>query len=280
MSIEQIETGSAIERTSRVHRPEQIRIVSWNIDRGHRVEAVTEFLAHASADLILLQEVDRNCRRTGNRNVAKELSQRLQMNYVFGAEFQELAHGSRNSPAYHGQATLSPWPLLHPRVLSFQNQSTFWNPSWWIPTLAPFQRRLGGRMALVTDVCIGGIRLTAYNLHLESRNGDDLRVSQLRELLDDAGQTDLACPVIVGGDFNFDVGQSPQSVAISDSGFKNPFTGQSQTTVVNPNGRQLAIDCIVVRGTFHTVAANVHSHITASDHYPLSLTLLLEERGG
>ena len=29
------------------------------------------------------------------------------MNYVFGCEFQELTQGSRRSPEFHGQATLS-----------------------------------------------------------------------------------------------------------------------------------------------------------------------------
>jgi len=36
------------------------------------------------------------------------------MNYVFGREFQELTQGSRAAPAYHGQATLSRWPLSSP----------------------------------------------------------------------------------------------------------------------------------------------------------------------
>ena len=41
-------------------------------------------------------------------NIAREISQKLEMNYVFGREFQELTQGPRTSPAYHGQATLSP----------------------------------------------------------------------------------------------------------------------------------------------------------------------------
>jgi endonuclease/exonuclease/phosphatase family metal-dependent hydrolase len=270
MSIEQIEIGSVGEHKVDSHRPAQFRIISWNIERGTRLDAVSEFLNGANADLILLQEVDKNCRRTGTRNVAKELSQRLRMNYVFAVEFQELGQGPQDNPAYHGQATLSPWPLKDPRVLRFRSQSKFWSPAWWIPRLPRFQRRLGGRMALVTDVCLGLMRMTAYNLHLESRNGDELRCSQLCEVIDEIAQNEQECSVIVGGDFNFDVTGSPQCVAILNSGFKNPFQGLRQPTVVNSDNS--ALDCILTRGNLRVVAANVHSEITASDHHPLSVT--------
>ena len=62
----------------------------------------------------LLQECDYN-RRTGNGEVAMELARQLEMHCPFGIEFQELAQGSRASPAFHGQATLSRWPLAWSR---------------------------------------------------------------------------------------------------------------------------------------------------------------------
>ena len=115
-----------------------------------------EFLSRARADIILLQEADLNARRTHHLNVAREISQKLKLNYVFGREFQELTQGTRASPAFHGQATLSPWPLSNPRVIRFQKQSNFWRPHWFIPEIDPFQERLGGRLALVSDASIAG----------------------------------------------------------------------------------------------------------------------------
>ena len=109
--------------------------------------------------------------RPDGRNVAEELARRLQMNYVFGLEFEEITQGSRTSPAYHGQATLSRWGLKNPRIIRFRSQSEFWRPRWFLPRTAPFQERLGGRIALVTDVDVPGRALTAYNLHLELRGG-------------------------------------------------------------------------------------------------------------
>jgi len=104
--------------------------VSWNIDRGSKLHKVIEFLAGEKADIVLLQEADLNARRTHHINVAREIAQKLAMNYVFGREFQELTQGSKTSPAYHGQATLSHWPLSNSRIIRFQRQSHFWRPHW------------------------------------------------------------------------------------------------------------------------------------------------------
>src|SRR6201989_264700 len=113
------------------------------------------------------------------------------MNNVFGREFQELTQGSRTSPAYHGQATLSRWPLSKSRILRFDQQSNFWRPRWFLPDIEPFQERIGGRMALISEVSVGDRTLVTYNLHLESRGDDTLRYSQLEESFNDARTYEL-----------------------------------------------------------------------------------------
>src|SRR6201987_1013561 len=139
--------------------PSGVRIVDWNINRGLRLSQIIDFLAGTKADLVLLQESDLNAKRTHHLNIAREISQKLQMNYVFGREFQELTQGSRASPAYHGQATLSRWPLSNCRILRFQKQSNFWRPRWFLPEIEPFQERIGGRLSLVCETAIAGQRL-------------------------------------------------------------------------------------------------------------------------
>jgi endonuclease/exonuclease/phosphatase family metal-dependent hydrolase len=166
--------------------PSSIRIVDWNIDRGLRLPEIVDFLAATNADILILQEVDINARRTKRLNIAQEIARRLQMNYVFGREFEELTQGSKDSPAYHGQATLSRWPISNPRLIRFRKQSSFWQPHWFLPQTEPFQERLGGRVALVADIDIAGNKVVSYNLHLESRGNNDLRLSQIDDVLCDA----------------------------------------------------------------------------------------------
>jgi len=116
--------------------PQTIRVVNWNIDRGLRLPEITDFLASQQADLLTLQEADVNAKRTHYLNVAEELARDLGMNYVFGREFEELTQGSRTSPPYHGQTTLSRWRLKNPRVIRFRSQSRFWRPRWFLPHTA------------------------------------------------------------------------------------------------------------------------------------------------
>jgi hypothetical protein len=52
--------------------------------------------------ILILQEVDLNARRTHRLNIAETITRKLEMNDVFGREFQELVQGSKDSPAYHG----------------------------------------------------------------------------------------------------------------------------------------------------------------------------------
>jgi len=274
-SKHEIETGDFAPWGWTLWPPSSIRVVDWNIDRGLRLSGIVEFLARAKADLILLQEVDFNARRTHHLNVAQEIAQKLQMNYVFGREFQELTQGSRSSPAYHGQATLSRWPLSNPRILRFKKQSNFWRPRWYLPDMQPFQERIGGRMALVSEVNVAGKPLVSYNLHLESRGDDSLRCSQLLDCLNDASQYKPALPIVLAGDLNLDIYRTNASSDLSRAQFRNEFAGQHVRTTPPKSlfDRGSVIDWIFTRGPISAKQPRVHNSVSASDHYPLSLTL-------
>jgi endonuclease/exonuclease/phosphatase family metal-dependent hydrolase len=272
--MQEIETGSFSPPRLVLIPPDSIRVVNWNIDRGLRLQRVIEFLAGAKADVVLLQESDLNARRTHHLNIAREIAQKLQMNYVFGREFQELTQGSRASPAYHGQATLSRWPLLNSRIIRFQKQSNFWRPRWFLPEIEPFQERIGGRLALVCETIIAGKPVVTYNLHLESKGDDALRCSQIDETLQDARRYDTSMPIVLAGDFNLDASGGPAAIAIGRAQFQDAFTNRHARTTPHSfleQGR--TIDWIFTRGPIRAVESRVHCSISASDHYPLSVTL-------
>jgi len=274
ISMQEIETGNFSPPRLVLIPPDSIRVMNWNINRGLRLQKVIEFLVSAKADVLLLQESDLNARRTHHLNVAREIAQKLRMNYVFGREFQELTQGSRASPAYHGQATLSRWPLSSPRIMRFQKQSNFWRPHWFLPEIEPFQERIGGRLALVCETTIAGKRLVTYNLHLESKGDDALRCSQIAETLEDARRYDTSTPIVLAGDLNLDVSREPASTAISQTKFLDAFANQHVPTTpgsfLEP-GR--TIDWIFTRGPIRASQPQVGRPVSASDHYPLSITL-------
>ena len=256
--------------------PDTIRVVTWNIDRGLRHSGIADFLSSQDADVLVLQEVDVNARRTHRLNIAEELALKLGMNYIFGREFQELTQGSKESPAYHGQATLSRWRLKNPRIFRFRHQSGFWRPRWFLPNTAPFQERLGGRIALATEVHVMGCVLMVYNLHLESRGDDNLRVCQLEETLDDAEMNAPRVATLLAGDLNFDITRVRMDGLIEAAGFRNVLRQRVNTTVPKSLfGSSHAIDWALLAGPVEAVETRVHSTIRASDHYPISLTLRL-----
>ena len=272
--MQEIETGNFSPPRLVLIPPDSIRVVNWNINRGLRLQKVIEFLASAKADVLLLQESDLNARRTHHLNVAKEIAQKLQMNYVFGREFQELTQGSRSSPAYHGQATLSRWPLSNSRIIRFRKQSNFWRPHWFLPEMEPFQERIGGRLALVCELTIAGKKIVTYNLHLESKGDVALRCSQFDEILEDARRYDTSTPIVLAGDLNLDVSRKPASTLVSQTQFQDAFANQhiptTPSSFLEP-GR--TIDWIFTRGPIRASQPQVGRSVSASDHYPLSATL-------
>jgi len=272
--MQEIETGSFAKPQFVVWPPSRIRIVSWNINRGLELQRIITFLESAKADVVFLQECDVNARRTHHLNIAKEISQKAAMNYVFGREFQELTQGSRASPAFHGQATLSRWPLSGARIIRFRRQSNFWRPHWFFPEVSPFQERLGGRVALVTETNVAGKTVITYNLHLESKGDDALRCAQLSETLDDATRDDRNMPIVLAGDFNLDVSEGAGATALRRAEFRDAFASQHLPTTPHTfmeKGR--VIDWIFTRGFASSSEPKVHRSVKASDHFPLSFVL-------
>ena len=156
--------GSPAAVTASVVIPERLHVVSWNIERGVRFAGVLHTLQKLDADVLLLQEVDRYCDRSGARDVAADLAAALGMNWVFAGEFQEIGEGTKDRAALHGQAILSRYPITDAGVLVFAEQARL---RW---RLNPVQPRRGGRMALRART--GG--MLVYTAHLESGgNGNE-----------------------------------------------------------------------------------------------------------
>jgi endonuclease/exonuclease/phosphatase family metal-dependent hydrolase len=273
--IKELEIGSFATSPFAREWPETLRIVSWNVNRGLQLSGVIDFLQSSSADLILLQETDVNARRTRHRNIPREVAQALRLNYIFGREFEELAQGTEASPAYHGQTTLSRLPLSNPRILRFREQSTFWRPRWFVPPLQSFQRRLGGRIALICDITLQSRTLVLYNLHLESRGNDELRTGQLSEMLTEIRKNPAETPILVAGDFNFDLSRGPAPALIAGMRLDNRFASFGGRRTVPNHAKPAAIDWILTRGALSASDPEIHESVTASDHYPLSLELRL-----
>ena len=245
-----------------------VRLLSWNIERGLRLAEIAATIEREAPGICLLQEVDVNAGRTGRRNIGEALARQLCYNYAAAAEFQELSQGKSGSPAFQGQAILTLFPLRSVRVIRFEHQSEFWRPRWYLPNWSLFQRRLGGRIAQVAELGDPAAPLVVYNVHLESRGSERLCLLQLEEVLADAARYPDTTPLVIAGDFN--TASRALIGHIEEAGFKGAIESPAVTTK-----RGKILDWIFVRRlSFRN--GTVHSDVRASDHYPLTVDLLLQ----
>lgn len=187
-----------------------LRVVEWNIERGTRLEGIIEVLnAHPVlqfADLLLLNELDDGMVRSGNKNVALELSRVLEAHTVFGVEYLELTKGvgdevrlaGENTSALHGNAILTRHTFSNSQVVRLPRCENNFEGK---------ERRIGGRIGIMVDLEIGGRRFVAGNTHLDVVNTPRCRGKQMRAMLQALAarlelQGDSSRAAIVGGDLN------------------------------------------------------------------------------
>jgi endonuclease/exonuclease/phosphatase family metal-dependent hydrolase len=181
-----------------------LRIVQWNIEKGKAYAAILENLRSDDilkwADIILLNEADYGMNRSGNRHVARCLSEALQMNLAFGPAHIELTKGvgdelkleGENCESLQGNAILSRYPILEARVVS-------------LPVcFEPFEfheKRYGWRSCLWVRLQTGSHTLCVGSIHLEVRNTPRCRALQMEHLLQNLPGGNHAASVL-GGDLN------------------------------------------------------------------------------
>jgi endonuclease/exonuclease/phosphatase family metal-dependent hydrolase len=262
--IHQIAQGSAPSVTTPV-MPGQLKVVTWNIERGVRFIGILSTLKRLEPDVILLQEVDRFADRSGKRDVANDLAHELGMHWATAGEFQEIGQGGRGRSATINQAILSRFPILNPQMIVFSRQAR------WKWRLNPLQPRRGGRVAIRAETA----GVTFFNLHLESGDSDPIRRDQLEQVLRSLGSSSSTV-TILGGDLN--TGANARVALLqrmTEAGFVDTLgpVGSRRTSskYVQP------VDWIFASGAGH-VDGRVEVVQDVSDHYPLVSTIAVSPK--
>ena len=176
--------------------PDSLGILVFNMERGVHLAELGDFLETCPEarpfDVILANELDDGCVRSGQKDTAKELAERLGMNYVFGLEFIELVNG-QDAKGFHGNAIFSRWPIRQAKVVRLPEQY-----NWYFDR----QRRIGGRLAILAELDVNGTRVGVGTIHLENRTHGPGRQAQLETILNAAEGMFAGMPVALGGDLN------------------------------------------------------------------------------
>lgn len=166
---------------------ESITAVSFNIKS--RVTDVASILADSGADIVLLQEVDRNRASSRYADQAGLVADALGMTDAFGANVL------RGRGSEYGTAVLSRYPIV-----SVENTL--------LPNAPGGQQR--GLLHVVVNV--RGVKLSIYDTHLQNRM-EALRVRQMGTVA--AIMREDPNPIILGGDFNATPRSQPVQIALS-----------------------------------------------------------------
>lgn len=228
-----------------------LRVMAYNIraglgmDKQRSLERVARVIEKFKPDLVALQEVDRNCKRSGGIDMAAKLGEILGMEHRFG-KFMDLEGGE------YGLAVLSRLPIA--KTLRHQ-----------LPDGAE------PRCALEVQVELEAVEapLSFISIHNDWTSAD-YRRAQAEALL--KAIDSRSNPVILAGDFNGNR-DDPSVKLIAGSRFKLPEKKGARRTW--PAGKpRIEIDFIMMRNIRpRKVEHWVIDERLASDHRPVAATV-------
>lgn len=272
----EVNRGSKIRTVT--DSPSEIKVLSYNIRwrGGEDLRKLAQLLKNdpeiGGAAILGLQEIDRNKKRTGNKNTVRILADELGMYYAWAAPGAPESKTRRSQTSHSrrvvaeeetGVAILSCYPLSRVRRIV-------------LPHEGPGGRR---RVALGATVTLGGKELRVYSVHSETRISVERKLEQLKAVLADLAQYGKSTPSIVLGDFNT---WEPQAVARTSELFKaesfqTPFDEQSTFfRRVLFLSLDLKLDWIWLRN-LEASGYGVSRRIELSDHWPLWVVLGTKE---
>jgi len=243
----------------------EVTVLVYNIHAGKdaaghdNLARVAEVVRSTGADLVLLQEVDRNTRRSGPADQPATLARLTGYSAAFGRTI-----GFQGGD--YGIALLSRWPIRRDTLIP-------------LAVTAPPGRTAEGREqrgVLLAEIAAPGGPLTVLNTHLDASGEDLWRVQEVATVLRVASAAARAgTPLLVGGDFN----SRPESAvheALRGAGFRDAWqecgAGEGPTFPASAPVRR--IDYLYLTGDTRCRSAEVPA-VDPSDHRPLLVRLRL-----
>ena len=108
-----------------------LKVITWNIERGIKLEAIIEQLRAIDADIIALQEIDSWCSRSNFVDTGIAIARALELNYAFQLEFRELNSGKDDHKPYyhgvHGNGILTKFDIHNAETLDHKCQPYNWD---------------------------------------------------------------------------------------------------------------------------------------------------------
>ncbi len=260
--------GGSLMRRAGLGRPgRRARLIKGNIERAARILSGGA-AGMPPADVVALQEADRETLRAGGRHVARELAEAMGMNYVrahvptpadvepkerkWWLDFEERM--LRGEEGDTGVALLSRLPLSDAARIELP-----WDECPWRP-----------RLAVAAGVPFGGRRLRVFNAHIDTHADVEGQLRQHRAVLALAERLDE--PTVLLGDFNTMTDEARRAARelLEASGYATPLPTNTPTWRSGPLRRHF--DWVFTRGA-RVTRWGVARVLGVSDHWPVWVEL-------
>ena len=230
--------------------PRTLRILAYNVHHCEGTDGVLDvariarLIQEHDPDLAVLQEIDKETRRTDAVDQTQRLGGLTGMHSVFG-RFMDYQGGD------YGMAILSRYPII-------QTENH------------PLPPGAEPRTALAVRVAVGEPKTEIVVVGIHLYRTQDQRMAQAEAVI--AALTSQDGPVILAGDFNSTPG-GPVMNRLAEEWESVPKAGSPFTFPSHDPGRE--IDHFLVRnlGRLRPLAARVLDEEIASDHRPILLDL-------
>jgi endonuclease/exonuclease/phosphatase family metal-dependent hydrolase len=230
-----------------------MRLLSYNIHKGiggrdrlYRIERIIRVIAEQSPDLVCLQEVDRNVRRTRHEDQPRRLAQAFE---AVADLYQVNVHLGAGG---YGNLVLSRWAFRATRLVSLRRG----------------RRKPRGAQLAVVESPEGPFHLVNWHLGLAERE----RHWQVRHLLEhDRFRGPAALPTLIVGDFN-DWRNTLARGTFARHGFEQVTVPHARFRSFPAYFPMVSLDKAFARGGIEVHHARVvHTPLArrASDHLPL-----------
>ena len=240
-------------------RAEDLRLLSYNVRHGvnganqPRFERQCAVIKGTKPDVVGLQEIDVNCRRSGSVDQTAAYAKATGTTGVFG-KFMDYDGGQ------YGMAMLSRLKIVAQEVVRL--------PDGREP-----------RVAVVLQVeTAAGNRLQIANVHFDWTTSE-LRTPQAKALIAYLDKQPL--PTIVLGDYNAEPG-SPTLKLFSDAGFRFLEKPADNRSTWSDTSRVLEIDHVAIRDSdsYRLIGKSITvlPEVDASDHRPVTAVVHIEKR--
>jgi endonuclease/exonuclease/phosphatase family metal-dependent hydrolase len=250
--------------TSATPATSPLKVLVYNVHAGKdakgvdNLQRVADIVKTSGADIVLLQEVDKGTRRSGNVDQPAEWARRTGLHVAFGRSLNY-------DGGEYGIAVLSRWPILRDTAIHLP--------------VEPPQERSGGshepRVAMRVAIASPFGDLSFLNTHIDASADDRWRRQEIKTLIA-LTRALVGAPrarVMVGGDLN-STPESAVQVELRANGLDDAWLRCG-----SGNGFSYPADTAIKRIDYLYLTAGVectHAEVMvteASDHRPVLFTL-------